>query len=206
MPYPYIERHFHVTDQRLSLAKMELETVDVGNILSTLMKHEKEVHVLDLTDNLLCSEGIKRLCQTLDFSNIYLKELYLSGNSIGPSAVDAIGRYLANNENLVVLGLSRCNLGNKGVRTLANFIGSAQSLQVLDVTGNGARDPAIADLMLTSGECNHPVDIRYADGNECSDLLEQVDERVRLARRLRIERLTKGYVAPAEVDEKTKLA
>lgn len=105
--------------------------------LAGLLRRNQRLHVLDLVNTGLGDAGVQALADALCDGNHGLRELYLSGNGLGPSAAPALARLLRGAPHLEGLYLGVNRLGDDGVRVLAEALPDNRTLRRLELPSNG---------------------------------------------------------------------
>ena len=164
----YVEQGFDEYKVCLNLSKHELECQDMGAVIASI-EQAKELKLLDLSVNLIDSQGIQHLMLALDFSDVKLQKLDLSENMVGPKSMDAVGKYVRNNTELQCLALRRAFIGNKGLRILSNYVEKHPCLTSIDIRDNNINDAAMTDFLLTLKKTQVPRIIDCLQGNNLSD-------------------------------------
>ncbi|CAG5051076.1 unnamed protein product [Parnassius apollo] len=89
--------------------------------MAMALQHNRNVTVIDLTDNFLNDDACYHLSEMLVVNSV-IKELNLSGCRIGPSGAKRLFANLPTNRSLQCLNLSRNELGDEGVKYIAESI------------------------------------------------------------------------------------
>lgn len=107
---------------------------------------------LILTRSGLLSEGVNKLFQALQ-GNIYIEEIYLSGNKCTNDAMKSIADFLPQSKlNTLALG-DNC-LGLDGIEILAPAFSNSQTLRRLQVNNNPIGDDGATALILALREAD----------------------------------------------------
>ncbi|KAJ2450948.1 RNA-DNA hybrid ribonuclease [Coemansia sp. RSA 2336] len=150
----------------LSLRDNPIEQAGIRRLLSALSRGCRDLKVLDLSGNLLRSQGASALAQYLlgsgktivmldtssngitfdgarDLANVLrpesnssLQSLNLDMNQLEGSGCELIGQALVQNQTLQVLGLSQNNLFDNGCHSLFAYLNENTALQSLNISGN----------------------------------------------------------------------
>jgi hypothetical protein len=125
--------------------------------LAPALYHNTSIEVLDLTGNDLSNMESAEMLRGIFRSNKTITNLDLSENPFGSTAgaVDCIADGLSSNSTLLKLGLKRCALGDAGVSTLAQTLGSRNTtLQKLTLSENSVTSTGVAVLL---GRMEHHI-------------------------------------------------
>ena len=101
--------------------------------------------------------------------NHTLKELYLTGNNLGPSGVKALTRALLKNRSLTSLHIGCTACGDEGAAWVADLLASGSSgLRRIDMSGNGITELGFAVLLDAVKANELVVELQLRD-NDVSD-------------------------------------
>ncbi|CAF0739606.1 unnamed protein product [Adineta ricciae] len=125
---------YYLTQALLSNEKSKVKMLFIGynqitdksiEYLCNLLKSNRNIVHLGLSNNEISDRGIIVLANVLTNDNITLKELYLWGNkSIGDMCVDALADMLVYNRSLMKLVLFDCNLSDLSKERLREVVQS----------------------------------------------------------------------------------
>jgi hypothetical protein len=142
--------------------------------LAPALYDNTSIKVLDLSDNNLNDMASAVLLRGILESNKTMTTLDLSANKFGnmPGAVVCIADGLGSNSTLLKINLASCDLGDGGVSTLTQTLGSRNTtLQKLSLESNSITSTGVGVLLETSF---HITDLdlqRNIIGNEGASLL-----------------------------------
>ncbi len=101
--------------------------------------------------------------------NHTLRELYLTGNNLGPSGVKALTRALLKNRTLISLHIGCTACGDEGAAWMADLLSSgATGLRRIDLSGNGITELGFAVLLDAVKANENVVEMQLRD-NEVSE-------------------------------------
>lgn len=86
--------------------------------------------------NGLSLKGVSLLCKTLKNCDSPVERLSLAGNQIDDECMEAIGKYLQENDRINHLNLSNNKLTDIGIKILSKHIVGNRSLTILDLSDN----------------------------------------------------------------------
>jgi Ran GTPase-activating protein (RanGAP) involved in mRNA processing and transport len=147
--------------QTLDLARSHLGSAGLEELTSALY-HNKSIEVLDLSLNRLDGMESAEILRDILRSNKTITALNLSGNTFGrtPGAVERIADGLGSNSTLLTINYSSCSLGDDGVTTLAQTLGSRNTtLQKLTLTWNAITSTDFGMLLETMEQSSHIADL-----------------------------------------------
>lgn len=112
----------HDTLHQLSLKFSRLNDLAISTLCEAL-KFNKSIEILDLEGNAITSDGARALSLVLD-SNTPLKTLNLKENQIGDKGVKHLADIILSGKNthLEILNLSKNNIGSDGAKIYANSL------------------------------------------------------------------------------------
>jgi Ran GTPase-activating protein (RanGAP) involved in mRNA processing and transport len=165
-----------------SLHTLVLGSNDLGSTeLATLapaLYHNTSIKVLDLSDNYLKDVKSARVLRDILRRNKTITTLNLSGNEFGQTtgAVACIAEGMGSNSTVLKLDLSNCDLGDGGVSTLAQSLGSRNTtLQKLTLDMNNIRSTGVGVLLETMEQSSKSItdlELRFNTiGNRGASLL-----------------------------------
>jgi Ran GTPase-activating protein (RanGAP) involved in mRNA processing and transport len=163
--------------ETLNLARTTLGSAGLAELAPALYRNTS-IKVLDLSDNNLIDMESARLLRGIIRRNKTMTALDVSGNIFGQTtgAFECIAYELGSNSTLLKINLSSCRLGNGGVSTLAQTLGSRNTtLQKLNLAVNCITSTGIGVLLETMEQsCHHITDLELRlnpIGNEGASLL-----------------------------------
>lgn len=106
-----------------------------ANLMGTVLMGHKGLRTLDLSDNNITADGVKRLGFALG-SNARLTHLYLNGLEIGDIGAHYLAKGLLLNKVLAVLSMCAARIENKGAEKLAEMLKVNKCLRLIDLSGN----------------------------------------------------------------------
>ena len=152
----------------LALSNNQLN-VDGAKAIAAFLKMNNTLKNLDLTDNKVGDEGVKAVADTL-LTYQCLEELDLGGNEIfdeGAISIAAVLRIKENN-TLKALSLYRNEIGDKGVKALADALLTNHCLEDLNLDDNIVSDEG-AIAIAAALRVNSTLKELYLDVNRISD-------------------------------------
>lgn len=174
MQHQFITSKYDKSTGILDLSSLGLESADIQCIFTGISPSE-QISTLNLSNNFLCSDGVKRLVLNLAVSRVKLAHLDISENPVGPGCAENLGRYIQNNFELQSFHAAGCKLGSKGVKLLAPFLRHHPSLHTVTLTANYLDDGSVIDLLLALQSCpNIRVVQIFAFNPLVTDLARQV--------------------------------
>jgi Ran GTPase-activating protein (RanGAP) involved in mRNA processing and transport len=146
--------------------------------LAPALYHNTSIKVLDLSWNRLQAMEAAEILRDILRSNKTMTALHLSGNQFGETtgAVECIVDGLGSNSTLLKIDLSSCALGESGVSTLAQTLGSRNTtLQKLALENNFITSTGVGALLeMMEQSSNHITDLglkyNHTIGNEGANL------------------------------------
>jgi Ran GTPase-activating protein (RanGAP) involved in mRNA processing and transport len=162
--------------QTLDLARSYLGSSGLEELASALY-HNTSIEVLDVSVNRLGGMESAEILRDILRSNKTITTLNLSGNEFGQTAgaVECITDGLGSNSTLLKIDLSYCALGDGGVSTLAQTLGSRNTtLQKLTIDSNSITSTGVGALLAAMEQSSHITDLevgRDPFGNEGLGLL-----------------------------------
>eukprot|EP00942_MAST-04A_sp_MAST-4A-sp1_P003575 g3575.t1 len=151
-----------------------------ARVIAKALEANKCLHLLNLERNLIDNDGMKALFGNMLSKNSTLKSLLLCSNKI------TSGEYIANglkvNKGLTNLDLSKNNLKDNGIISIASSLSQNNVLETINLSDNdcgegGSKALAlslcnnVALKSLTIIECNLPIlDLRGKDENAALDI------------------------------------
>jgi hypothetical protein len=179
-------RHPSPTLTKLILERLHRIGLDDVRLLQTALRNTPTLQILVLTEGTLVSAGLAELApalyrntsiKVLDVSgnnlsdmesaeilrdvlrrNTTMTTLNLSGNKFGETtgAVECIADGLGSNSTLLEIDLSSCELEDVGLSTLAQTLGSRNTmLQKLTLSDNSVRSAGVGVLLETMEQNDH---------------------------------------------------
>jgi Ran GTPase-activating protein (RanGAP) involved in mRNA processing and transport len=164
----------------LDLAWNNLGSAELAELAPALY-HNTSIKVLDMSgnsfDDMECAIECARLLRDIIHCNKTITTLDLSWNHFGRNvgAVEFIAEGMGSNSTLLKIDLLICDLGDGGVSTLAQSLGSRNTtLQKLALGWNNITSAGVGVLLETMEQCSLAADIdlhRNPIGNEGASLL-----------------------------------
>jgi Leucine-rich repeat (LRR) protein len=161
----------------LDLARNDLGSAELAELAPSLY-HNTSIKVLDLSDNDFNDMESARLLRDIIRCNKTITALDLSWNPFGRTlgAVECIADGLGSNSNLLKIDLTYCALGDDGVSTLAQTLGSRNTtLQKLTLSDNSITSTGVGVLLETMEQSSHHItdlDLTWSNiGNEGAIIL-----------------------------------
>ena len=91
---------------------------------------------LNLSQNLITSEGITQFCQIIKFSPaVRLRHLDLSQNLLGDEGAEAIASFLSQNATLLRLFITDCGVTDQGANQILSALRTNKTLQQMQYGG-----------------------------------------------------------------------
>uniref|UniRef100_F6Y1L3 NLR family pyrin domain containing 13 n=1 Tax=Equus caballus TaxID=9796 RepID=F6Y1L3_HORSE len=109
--------HLDCNLQNLDLSDCSFTTESCGE-LANVLKHNHNVKILDIGNNDVQDDGVKRLCKVLKHSNCALNTLGLEKCNLTPACCQPLSSVLRSCKSLVNLNLLGNDFGPDGVNTL----------------------------------------------------------------------------------------
>jgi Ran GTPase-activating protein (RanGAP) involved in mRNA processing and transport len=147
--------------QSLVLIHGTLGNAELGE-LAPALNHNKSIKVLDISENLFNDMASAEILRDILRSNKTMTALDLSGNQLGETtgAVECIADGLGGNSTLLKIDLSRCNLGDGSLSSLAQTLGSRNTtLQKLAVGGNAIASTGVGVLVEMMEQSHNITDL-----------------------------------------------
>jgi Ran GTPase-activating protein (RanGAP) involved in mRNA processing and transport len=163
--------------QSLALRYSTLGSAGLAELAPALY-HNTSIKVLDISSNNFNDMESARLLRDIIRCNKTMTALDVSRNSFGRilGAVECIADSLGSNSTLMKIDLSSCELGNGGVSTLAQKLGSQNTtLQKLTLSTNSITSTGVGILLEAMEQSSHHIadlDLqRNLIGNEGASIL-----------------------------------
>jgi Ran GTPase-activating protein (RanGAP) involved in mRNA processing and transport len=163
--------------QSLNLAKNSLGSAGLAELAPALYRNTS-IKVLDLSWNRLDDLKSARFLRNIIRGNKTMTTLGLTGNSFGQmtNAVEYFVDGLGSNSTLLKINFTRCDLGDRGVSILGQFLGSRNTrLQKLTLDNNSISSTGVNVLLEAMEQSSHHItdlDLRTNPiGNEGASLL-----------------------------------
>ena len=115
-------------------------TDEAASNIAIFLLHNKDLKILDLSDNLLQATGVTTICGITNFS---LRKLNLAGNAIYDEASDAIATFLSQNKLLEQCDLSKNYLQAVGAVKIFRAIKNSPNLLKLNMSYNKITNEAV---------------------------------------------------------------
>lgn len=134
--------------RELDISDNGFDNLTADSIADSLVKQSNLVRLV-LSDLNMTDTGLHGVLDAVINSGAPLSELRVSGNELGPGAAEDISRLLtASSSRLVILDISSNELGDNGIRHLADALKTSDSsqLQNLYVAENNASTASIIHL------------------------------------------------------------
>ena len=147
------------------LKQLRLDNNNLGPsaiVILQALKESSKLKILDLDNNKMTAEVAEDLANVIK-NNLDLEELYLSNNSLGPSAI-MILQALKENFNLQIMNLDYNNMTGELAEDLANVIKSNSYLEQLGLGNNNLGPSAI--VILQALKENSKLKILDLDNNK----------------------------------------
>jgi len=123
------------TLRNLWLRNNNIDSIGANNLADSLKSNSTLKSIL-LTGNRIGHDGIASLAKAL-LENDTLESLSLNENPIGISGVKSMATLLSSGEcSLKILYLNKINLGDEGIRILANALTENDTLECLEIANN----------------------------------------------------------------------
>ena len=119
--------------------------VKAADNISEVIFHNRLLNVIDVGDNGLLSEGVKRVCSALEKIH-HIRELHLNTNSITEEAADDIAAAIFNNMQLKKFNLDNNHLKSTGLSKIYVALKQISTLRVFLVGNTGLNKNSATDL------------------------------------------------------------
>ncbi len=109
--------------------------------------------------------------------NQTLRELYLTGNNLGPSGVKALTRALLKNRSLTTLHVANTACGDEGAAWMADLLSSGSTgLRRVDLSGNGITELGFAVLFDAVKANENLVELQLRDNDIADEIRAPLTE------------------------------
>jgi Ran GTPase-activating protein (RanGAP) involved in mRNA processing and transport len=157
---PIIFKHIIINKQctKLSLCGNKITSEGVA-ILAFRLPNNSTLRSLDLSYNHIADAGVYSLSEVLLPNHcVFLKKLVLNKNGITNDGMKYLSEMLSTNQTLTELSLSNNEIGDEGVKQLANvLIDHNRTLKVLVLSFNLFITDLSIDYLLQMFEHNHTL-------------------------------------------------
>ncbi|TRY99066.1 hypothetical protein DNTS_002223 [Danionella cerebrum] len=114
--------------QELYLCENNLNGFQDSMQLADLVKYNRTLKTLDLSNNSLSDSGLEEICDALSFQKTGLRTLILSNNHITHLGMSHLQNVLPGLKSLEILNLGKNHLENRGIHTLKESLMINRSL------------------------------------------------------------------------------
>ena len=137
---------------------------ELGNDLAQVFANNPLLETVDISHNNLKTQGIIRLCSSLQDLN-QLKELRLGSNGIDERAADGIAAVIHSNPLLTGFDIGFNQLKSNGIIIIANALKKISCLKILSFNNNQFTEAAANDIAQVIAN-NNQIEEIYLNDNE----------------------------------------
>ena len=150
---------------KLNISEVGISQPDdnVEEAISNLLKGNKTLHFLNLSKNAISIQGSKKIAVSCD-AYTRLRILDISLCNLSNDGVTALSSYLQENVFIEELYLSGNKVTNKGIEKIALFVKQNTSLKILDVSNNHINSDGLINFLRTTKK-NSSLKMFYAKHN-----------------------------------------
>ncbi|XP_044727598.1 leucine-rich repeat-containing protein 74B-like [Chrysoperla carnea] len=134
-------------------------------ILLEVLKYNKHVKYLDLTNNVMTSLDTARAFAEMILHNKTIETINLTNCDIGPKYMKIISERVGTNKFLKELNLSHCNIGDEGCIALAEELGPNTGLEKLNLSFNNLTANCCQELGDAIFDNNNLTDYNLSGNN-----------------------------------------